>query len=346
MHIFKRKDSPNWYLKRKAADGKKWVVRSLRTDDRRKAQGILAQLQGEEGKPQTAPFDWEALEAFYVTWATPRKAAKTISGRVYSLRRFAEFMGAAPPSKIELRHVEDFAIKYRQKAGNNTVNQRIAALSSIWNLAIKHNKLVGPSPFCRFDKLPALSDEVEYLTDAQCASLLAAAHVAGRDIHLFIALGIFAGLRKGEALAARWDWFDRETRSMRVKPLEGGWQPKGGKARSIPIAGALASILSVYYSESEANRYLIAPYTEPKPGKLYRIDNRKKFNSTCKAAGVKIHFHGLRHTFAARHCQNGTDLYRISKWLGHANIHTTQRYAHLCPEDGAIDLAALPAPPK
>ncbi len=42
-----------------------------------------------------------------------------------------------------------------------------------------------------------------------------------------------------------------------------------------------------------------------------------------------VNFHDLRHSCASIMLSMGVDLYTISKVLGHSNIATTQRYAHL-----------------
>lgn len=49
-----------------------------------------------------------------------------------------------------------------------------------------------------------------------------------------------------------------------------------------------------------------------------------------KRAGLdNFTIHDLRHTCASRLIQNGMSLYEVSQMLGHVDIQTTQRYAHL-----------------
>ncbi len=58
-----------------------------------------------------------------------------------------------------------------------------------------------------------------------------------------------------------------------------------------------------------------------------------------KAAIMDFRFHDLRHTAATRMVQNGVDLYRVQRILGHKGPQMTQRYAHHYPESlrSAVD---------
>jgi len=57
-------------------------------------------------------------------------------------------------------------------------------------------------------------------------------------------------------------------------------------------------------------------------------------NEWVKKAGIKkeITFHCFRHTFATLQLTQGTDIYTVSKMLGHADVKTTQVYAQIVDE--------------
>lgn len=58
--------------------------------------------------------------------------------------------------------------------------------------------------------------------------------------------------------------------------------------------------------------------------------SRTAINTICEKAGLrKIGWHKLRHTFASRLAEKGVAMATIKELMGHSDIRTTMRYAHL-----------------
>jgi len=154
------------------------------------------------------------------------------------------------------------------------------------------------------------------------------------------------GMRVGEALALKWRDVDLAAGLLRIRATRWNGQegtPKGGQARSVPLArDAIAAL--------KAHRHLRGEYVFcHKDGRpLSHRDVADAVPGACEAAqlGRRLTAHDLRHTCASHLVMRGVNLVEVKEFLGHADISTTMRYAHLSP--GRLQQAArvleLPAP--
>ena len=93
----------------------------------------------------------------------------------------------------------------------------------------------------------------------------------------------------------------------------------------------LKSILRAYRRGGARSRgYLF----QTSRGTLYSRDNLlRELKKAAKRAGVTCHWYTLRHSFASQLVMAGVSIFKVSAFLGHASVTTTQKhYAHLAPE--------------
>jgi integrase/recombinase XerD len=116
---------------------------------------------------------------------------------------------------------------------------------------------------------------------------------------------------------------------------------KGGKERLVPLNGAAKSAMRDYraaliqWSRDRApqSKWLFASFGED--GHLTRQHAARELKALAVAAGLRpeqVSPHVLRHAFASHLLHNGADLRVVQTLLGHADISTTQIYAHVLNE--------------
>jgi len=113
---------------------------------------------------------------------------------------------------------------------------------------------------------------------------------------------------------------------------------KTGKARHVPLSKAALEILS------QLPRYEKCPYLVPNPDNLkpYRSIFTGWDNARKEAGLPDVRLHDLRHSCASFMVNSGRSIYEVATVLGHSQLKTTQRYAHLSQETllAAVDAGA------
>jgi len=153
-------------------------------------------------------------------------------------------------------------------------------------------------------------DEAERLYGAVCKS-------ENTMLKYIVPMLILTGARKREVLDAKWEDFDLGRRSWRI-PIS-----KSGKARHVPLSDGALNVLA-----SMPRKFEYA-FANPDRGKPY-VSIFCAWNTARKNAGLSdVRVHDLRHSFASLLINSGRTLYEVQHILGHTQVKTTQRYAHL-----------------
>jgi integrase len=106
---------------------------------------------------------------------------------------------------------------------------------------------------------------------------------------------------------------------------------KNGMRRTIPMNSVVYEMLASKQATTRATEGRV--FTTPLGKELkVRFLGREFCEARDRAGILDFLFHDLRHTFATRLVQQGVDLYKVQRLLGHKTQHMTQRYAHHSPE--------------
>jgi integrase len=165
----------------------------------------------------------------------------------------------------------------------------------------------------------------------------------------FIALGINAGLRRGEILNLKWKHVNFENRYIIIQS-EGEFRTKTRDFRTVPMNQALFDDLmhlKKQWPHPTHNRWQQRmlnqmTYVICKEDGSRVNDVKTSFRAACKKAGLKgVSPHTMRHTYASHLVMAGTNLRVVQQYLGHTNIQTTMRYSHLSKEHLANQADAI-----
>ncbi len=107
---------------------------------------------------------------------------------------------------------------------------------------------------------------------------------------------------------------------------------KGSKQRVIPILPQIQNAVQDYIDSCPLPLAANDPlFIGPKGKRMQRTNVAALIRQLRAAMGLPEHTtpHALRHSFATHLLNGGADLRSIQELLGHANLSTTQRYAHV-----------------
>jgi integrase len=218
------------------------------------------------------------------------------------------------------------AEQVQQGYTNKTIMNRLTVLNKCLATAYEWLELDGSPPKIKWPKwtLP----EIDYLSPAECEQLLC--HADG-VIYEMVLMALRTGMRQGELRGLQWSSIDWLTRSVVVRHSRDDYSgalvaPKNGRARHIPLDIDLYDML--FDRKRDSGYVFCAPDSRVFTGDRLNDAIRR----LCRKAQFRIiGWHTLRHTFASHLAMRGVPLPVVKELMGHANITTTMRYAHVAP---------------
>jgi integrase len=139
-----------------------------------------------------------------------------------------------------------------------------------------------------------------------------------QDAYDLVVLLLDTGARHTEIANLEWRQVDMEDQAIRL------WRPKVENECILYTTERAFRVLSRRQSDT-SGQYVFTNTAGKKRG--YASDAiRKAFR---RAGLPDCSINTLRHTHATRLIQNGMSIYEVKAILGHADIKTTMRYAHL-----------------
>ncbi len=140
--------------------------------------------------------------------------------------------------------------------------------------------------------------------------------------------------RVSELIGLQWDAVDLEAKLLTVRRSYSKHSrklldtTKSGKPRVLGINPEMVRLLRISRNQSKSDFVF-----SRNDGSHLSCDSLyDQFKSDQMKAHVRIiSIHDMRHTYASHYMMNGGNIYDLKELLGHANIKTTERYAHLAP---------------
>jgi integrase len=232
-----------------------------------------------------------------------------------------------PFSKIDIKFCEDFKTFLLSAPRGGNKNGKLSQNSastyfSVFKAALKQAFIDGyftTDIAAKIKSIPSEESRREYLTIDELNTLVATPceNDVLKRAALFSAL---TGLRHSDIQKLKWNEISLDNNQPRINFT----QKKTKGVEYMPISQQALEICG-----------------EPKsPNDLVfeNLTNPAWINRPLKAwvakAGINknITFHCFRHTFATLQLSSGTDIYTVSKMLGHTNVKTTQVYAKVIDE--------------
>jgi integrase len=287
--------------------------------------------------------DWtaKALEASDRKQATKDLYATMVRAHLKPTLGHVE-LGKLKPSDVEALIVR----KRSEGLSASTIRTMYTVLRGALEVAVRDG-LVRRNVAATVRRPATERTEAVYLTTGQAQQLLTV--LAGDRLEALYRLMLATGLRRGEALALRWDDVDLTENALRVRGTlsrtSNGLEitePKTERSRrTVPLPRAAVEALKAHRKRQAADQLAAGRAWQPcglvfatEVGTALEPRNvLRRFDALARKAGLEgVHLHTLRHSAASFLLAAGTHTKVVQEHLGHSSYAiTADIYSHVAP---------------
>jgi site-specific recombinase XerD len=315
-----------YYLYYKQANGKRTCV-STRSKRKPDALKFLTEFRINKEDEEQRKYISITLEKFrweYLKYSESFHTYKTTLTYKTTFNMLLKYLGDIQLIDLTHKKIEEY-IQFQIRTNSiHSGRKDLINIKASLNWAVQNNYLLeNPSKSIKRiippQKLPL------YYTREDFQKLLDV--IDKEDVKDLVIFAVNTGLRQSELLNLQFRQVNFNNRTIILDNQT--HITKSKRIRSVPLNETAFNIIQKRNNGREQNVFTIR---ESGIKQDWIVHNFKKYVLKAKV-NPKLHFHSLRHTFASWLVQKGISIYEVSKLLGHADIKTTEIYAHLRSDD-------------
>jgi integrase len=328
MFLYKNKNG-KWYVIYTDENGKR-TTKSTGQTLKGEANKFLFEFRNkldEERNQIVKPIQIKQFGFQYLRQRESHFTEKTIKVNKTTFKFLENYFGNVQISEITRNDLEEYFNKRIKDSSIYTARKDLINLSAAFNYAVNSGYLVS-NP-CKGIKRYRLPERQPLFYSKEDFNKLLYA-IDNEDLRDLVLFAVNTGLRQMELITLEWSQINFKDNFLILD--NNGHITKSKRIRTIPLNQTCIDILKKRYERSDF-QYQNVFTIDNKPILQERFSKQFKSYVINTKINSKLNFHSLRHTHASWLVQSGVSIYVVSKLLGHADIKTTQIYAHLRSDD-------------
>jgi integrase len=251
----------------------------------------------------------------------PRKRPRTAAEYQRIIRlHIRPALGKLRVAAVQFADIDSLHRKLTKAGSPVAANRMHSFCRTIFTFAVKW-KMRPDNPCVGIERNPEHPVE-RYLTRPELERLTAALDQdQDQQAADIFRLCLLTGCRIGEALTALWPHIDLDAGTWN-KPHS---LTKQAKKHVVPLSGPAVALLTAL--RRKTNSEFVFPGNGSTGHRYATFKAWARITKAANLAGLRIH--DLRHSFASELVSSGASLPLIGRLLGHSDVKTTSRYAHL-----------------